>query len=317
MALDRDLLVHLYRTMLKIRRFEETAQREGQAGRMPGFMHLYAGEEAVATGVCAHLTESDYITSTHRGHGHCLAKGASVKGMIAELYARSTGVCRGRGGSMHMYDFSKGILGANGIVGAGLPLACGTALTARLAKTDQVTVGFLGDGATNAGAFHESLNLSAIWDLPVVWVVENNLYGEATPLEFVTKVPDLTLRAVPYGIPALAADGQDVLAVYAAAGEAVARARSGGGPTLLVCNTYRYSGHFVGDAAGYRTREEEAAYRALDCLERFKSQGHLTADELSAIEAELVAEIVEALAFAAESPWPDPSEVLTDVYTRL
>lgn len=317
MSLDADKLRWLYKTMVKIRRFEETAQREGAAGRMPGFMHLYAGEEAVATGVCAHLTDEDFITSTHRGHGHCLAKGASVKGMIAELYARSTGVCRGKGGSMHMYDFSKGILGANGIVGAGLPLACGTALKAKLTGTNQVTVGFMGDGATNQGAFHESLNLSSIWDLPVVWVVENNLYGEATPLEFATRVTDLAQRAVSYAMPALTVDGQDVLAVYEAAGEAVARARQGGGPTLLVAKTYRYSGHFAGDAATYRTREEEEEYRARDCIERFKRQGHLSAETMAAIEAELAQEFAEALAFAAESPWPEPSDVLRDVYVSL
>lgn len=305
--------------MLLIRRFEETAERESKAGRMPGFMHLYAGEEAVAVGVCAHLRQTDFVTSTHRGHGHCIAKGAPVRGMVAELFARATGVCGGKGGSMHMFDFGKGVLGANGIVGAGLPLACGAALTAKTRGTDQVAVAFMGDGATNHGTFHESLNLASIWSLPVVFVVENNLYGEGTPLESTTRVAEIARRAASYGMPGETVDGQDVLAVYAAAGAAVARARSGGGPSLLVCQTYRYGGHFVGDAATYRTRAEEEAYRQRDCLERLRrhlrERDLLPQGELERCEREVAAELDDALRYAASSPWPD--DLLDDVYVRL
>lgn len=319
MAIDRNTARALYETMVRIRRFEETAQAESLAGRLPGFMHVYIGEEAVATGVLAHLRETDYITSTHRGHGHCIAKGAELHRMMAELAGRETGLCRGRAGSMHMIDFSRGILGANGIVGAGLPLACGAGLKLRYRGEDGVCVAFVGDGGTNIGAFHESLNLASVWSLPVVFVVENNLYGEGTPLEFVTKVPDLRQRAEAYAMPGVVADGQDVVDTYEKAAPLVERARRGEGPSLLVCNTYRYGGHFVGDQGRYRPPEEVAEYERRDAIRRMRarclSEGWLSEAELDAIDEAVRREVEEALAFARQGPWPEDVEAY--VYVRL
>src|SRR5439155_20666029 len=242
------------------------------AGELPGFLHFYAGEEAVAVGVCANLNDDDFITSTHRGHGHCIAKEVDVKEMMAELYGKATGSCRGKGGSMHIADVSKGMLGANGIVGGGAPLAVGAGLTAKINGRGQVSVCFFGDGASNQGAFHEAANLAAIWKLPVLFVCENNGYAEATPASYSVSVQDIADRAKAYNMPGFTVDGQDVMAMYEAAGAAVERARSGEGPTLLEAKTYRYYGHYSGDPGGYRTEDEINAAKSRDCIERFKRQ---------------------------------------------
>lgn len=317
---SRELLGRGYEMMVTIRRFEETAAREGRAGRMPGFMHLYAGQEAVAAGVGAHLEVSDWIASTHRGHGHCIAKGLDLGAMMAELFARETGICRGKGGSMHMADFHRGMLGANGIVGAGLPLAVGAALTAKLKGNGQVAIAFFGDGATTIGAFHESVNLAAVWQLPIVFVDENNHYAEATPIEYYTRARPVAERAALYGLPAERVDGQDFFAVSAAASAAIVRARAGDGPSLIECDTYRYFGHFVGDAEGYRTREEVDAARARDCIHRFRervlAEGSMSEAQLQAIDTRVQAAIAAAIRFAETSPSPLAAEVLEDVYVN-
>ncbi|MBW2420269.1 MAG: thiamine pyrophosphate-dependent dehydrogenase E1 component subunit alpha, partial [Deltaproteobacteria bacterium] len=235
MDLTRERLLEAYRTMRMIRAFEEKLLELVSLGKMAGFMHLYVGEEAVATGVCMHLATSDTVASTHRGHGHCIAKGVDVAGMMAELFGRSTGLCRGKGGSMHIADMDKGMLGANGIVGAGIPLTTGAALTAKHKRSGGVAVAFFGDGATNQGAFHESLNMAANWKLPAVYVIENNGFGEFTPTDFVIPVKDIAVRADSYGMKSLIADGMDLFDVYAKAGEAVDHARRGDGPVLLEC----------------------------------------------------------------------------------
>ncbi|MBI2015971.1 MAG: thiamine pyrophosphate-dependent dehydrogenase E1 component subunit alpha [Candidatus Rokubacteria bacterium] len=318
MALDKQTLKSLYETMARIRAFEERVRKEFAAGKLPGFVHLYAGQEAVAAGVCACLRPTDYIVSNHRGHGHCIAKGVDPKGMMAELYGRATGTCKGKGGSMHIADIDKGMLGANGIVGAGFPLACGPGLTAKVKGTDQVSVCFFGDGATNQGTFHESVNLAAIWKLPVIFVAENNGYAEATPVSYAVSVPVLADRAQAYGIPGVTVDGMNVVAVHEAAAKAVARARAGEGPTLLECKTYRYYGHFEGDAQSYKTKEEVQRYRDRDPLRVFRQQaaetGSIPSAELDAIDAKAAAEIDAAVAFAESSPEPRPEDTFTDVY---
>lgn len=318
MALDKQTLKSLYETMARIRAFEERVRKEFAAGKLPGFVHLYAGQEAVAAGVCACLRPTDYIVSNHRGHGHCIAKGVDPKGMMAELYGRATGTCKGKGGSMHIADIDKGMLGANGIVGAGFPLACGPGLTAKVKGTDQVSVCFFGDGATNQGTFHESVNLAAIWKLPVIFVAENNGYAEATPVSYAVSVPILADRAQAYGIPGVTVDGMNVVAVHEAAAKAVARARAGEGPTLLECKTYRYYGHFEGDAQSYKTKEEVQRYRDRDPLRGFRQQagetGSIPSAELDAIDAKAAAEIDAAVAFAESSPEPRPEDTFTDVY---
>jgi pyruvate dehydrogenase E1 component alpha subunit len=272
MNLSTDALLDVYRRMRTIRLFEEKLSELVNSGRLAGFLHLYAGEEAVAVGVCRHLSDRDVVCSTHRGHGHCIAKGVDIRGMMAELFGRKTGICKGKGGSMHIADLDRGMLGANGIVGAGIPLATGAALTAMVKKTGGVAIAFFGDGATNQGQFHEALNIASIWKLPAVYVVENNGYGEATPMEFVTPMRDLAERAAAYGMPGVIANGMDFFDVHEKAGQAIERARSGEGPTLLECKTYRYFGHYVGDPLTYRTKEEADEVRrsrdALDILEQ-------------------------------------------------
>jgi TPP-dependent pyruvate/acetoin dehydrogenase alpha subunit len=316
--LTGETLVGMYERMALIRAFEETTGRQYADGQIPGFVHLYAGEEAVAVGVCTHLSDADYITSTHRGHGHCIAKGVDVAGMAAELMGRRTGICKGKGGSMHVADVDKGMLGANGIVGGGYPLACGAALTAKMHGTGAVAVCFFGDGASNQGTFHESVNLAAIWKLPVVFVCENNGYAEATPFSYHCSVGDVATRAQGYGIPGVVVDGLDVLAVFEAAGEAIDRARRGDGPSLIEAKTYRFYGHEEGDAATYRTAEELEAYKARDPLTTFAA--HLTSSA-TATEAELdrISEAAQAIvdaayAAGAVAPWPDAAETLDDVY---
>ncbi len=319
MDLTREQLLDVYRQMRLIRNFEMKLADLVTAGKMAGFLHLYAGEEAVAVGVCSHLGDADVVNSTHRGHGHCIAKGVDVHGMMAELFGRSTGTCRGKGGSMHIADLDKGMLGANGIVGAGIPLTAGSALTAKVKKTGGVAVAFFGDGATNQGSFHEALNIASIWDLPALFVVENNGYGEATPMEFVTPFTDLARRADAFAMNSATADGMDFFDVYEKAGEAIERARAGEGPTLLECKTYRYMGHYVGDPMTYRTKEEAEAWKQNnDPLDNFEAKvveaALVDADDLRTIDAEVVALLEEAVEAAENAPFPQPADVLTDVY---
>lgn len=309
----------MYRKMVEIRQFEDAVHLLFGQGKLPGFVHLYAGEEAIAVGVGAHLNQRDSITSTHRGHGHCIAKECDLNGMMAELYGKATGLCKGKGGSMHIADLDKGMLGANGIVGGGFPLACGAALTAKVKKSGAVSVCFFGDGANNQGTFHEGLNLAAIWKLPVVFVAENNGYAEATPFTYASSCTRIADRASGYNMPGVVVDGKDVLAVYRAAGEAIARARRGEGPTLIECITYRNYGHFEGDAQKYKTEEEKAEHlNERDAIALFRrhllATQTLTADEISGIERDVEAAVQEAIRFAEESPYPDASELLTDVY---
>jgi pyruvate dehydrogenase E1 component alpha subunit len=319
MELTYERLLGAYRTMRMIRSFEEKLIELVNLGTMSGFLHVYLGEEAVATGVCAQLGEGDYVASTHRGHGHAIAKGVDVRGMMAELFGRRTGTCKGKGGSMHIADLDKGMLGANGIVGAGIPLATGAALTAKLKRTGGVAIAFFGDGASNQGAFHESLNLAAIWKLPAVYVVENNGWGEFTPTAYVVPVRDIAERAASYAMPALIADGMDFFDVFAKAGEAVARARRGEGPTLLECKTYRFAGHFVGDPLAYRRKGEAEQWMAeRDPLRRFTTrvlaEGLLSEQDLQRADGEVARHIADAVAAAEAAPQPDVGEVTTDVY---
>jgi len=318
MDLSREQLLWIYERMALTREFEGRIAQLFAAGELPGFLHFYVGEEAVAVGVCAALRDDDFITSTHRGHGHCIAKGVDVREMMAELYGKATGACKGKGGSMHIADVDKGMLGANGIVGGGAPLAVGAGLTGKMNGRGQVAICFFGDGASNQGAFHEASNLASIWRLPVVFVCENNGYAEATPATYSVSVQDIAARAGSYNMPGLVVDGQDVFAVYEAASEAVRRARAGEGPSLLECKTYRYLGHYSGDPGGYRTEEEIAAARARDCIARFKQQvlgrGLLAEADLDAVDQKAKAAVDEAIAFAKESPLPSVDEVTTDVY---
>jgi pyruvate dehydrogenase E1 component alpha subunit len=321
MDLTRDQLLDAYRTLRMIRSFEDKLDELVKLGKLGGFLHLYAGEEAVATGVCSHLGDGDVVCSTHRGHGHCIAKGVDVDGMMAELFGRSTGVCKGKGGSMHIADVDKGMLGANGIVGAGIPLATGAALSAKLKKTGGVAVAFFGDGASNQGQFHESLTMASNWKLPVVYVVENNGFGEFTPTDFVVPVKDIAERAAAYAMRSEIADGMDFFDVYAKAGQAIAAARAGEGPTLLECKTYRFRGHFVGDPLVYRSKQESEDWiQNRDPLPTFEARvveaGLVEADALRRIDGE-VSEALEAAVAAAEAaPLPRPEDVLDDVYVE-
>jgi pyruvate dehydrogenase E1 component alpha subunit len=318
MDVGPDTLLSLHRTMLTIRLFEQRVAREFRTGEIPGFVHMYIGEEAVAAGVCANLRDDDYVTSTHRGHGHCIAKGCELDAMMAEIYGREDGLCKGRGGSMHIADFSRGMLGANAIVGGGIALATGAGLAANVRGSDQVAVAFFGDGAANQGVLHESLNLAAIWRLPVVYVCENNGFAESTPSAYATSVPDVASRATAYGIPGVIADGRDVLEVFAATKEAVRRARAGEGPTLLEVKTYRFMGHFEGDPEKYRDeadRQELADNDALPALrELIVAGGHASDGELDALGAEIEAAVDRAVEFARSSPFPDPSGIERYVY---
>jgi pyruvate dehydrogenase E1 component alpha subunit len=321
MDIDKDQLLWAYERMRLIREFEERLHADFAAGNIPGFVHLYAGEEAVATGLCAHLRDDDFITSTHRGHGHCIAKGVDIRSMMAEIYGKSTGACKGKGGSMHIADVDKGMLGANGIVGGGPPLACGAGLTAKIKGTDQVTVCFFGDGASNQGTTFEGLNLAGIWKLPVIFVCENNGYAETTSPKYSVSGQDIAARARGFGMPSVAVDGLDFFAIHEAAREAVARARRDEGPTFIEAQTYRYYGHFEGDTIKYRDRQEEQHYRSLDCLQRFRKtvieQELLSQAELDAIDERARATIDDALRFAQESQPPTLSDLLTDVYVNV
>ena len=319
--LSPEIRKSLYRQMTRIRKFEEKTHELYKAGRLTGMSpHLCIGEEASAVGVISVLNPDDYILSTHRGHGHCLAKGAQMGKMYAELFGKETGYCHGRGGSMHIADVAQGNLGANGIVGAGMPIALGAGFSILKKQTNQVVVCFFGDAATNQGSFHEAMNMSKAFHLPIVWVCENNLYGLSTPIEKVAATPMLSDRAKGYAMPGVSVDGMDVEAVRAAAVEAVHRARLGGGPTLLEIRTYRYFGHGASDHRPYRTREEEqewwkrcpvASYRA-----RLLAEGMITESELAALEKEIDAEVEAGVAFAESSPDPKPQESTLYVYAE-
>src|SRR4051812_18220362 len=318
-TLDKPGLLSLYRQMLVIRRTEEQLAKSYQAGMIPGACHTYVGQEAVATGVCAHLRKDDAVFSTHRGHGHALAKGVSPRELMAELFGRVTGCSRGRGGSMHLFAPEVGMMGTSGIVGPCILQAAGAGYSFKLLKTDRVGVAFFGDGAVNNGAFHEGINLAAIWDLPVLFVCENNMYATEVPYATVARNTNVAERGHVYGIPGIAVDGNDVLAVYEAAGEAVRRARAGEGPTLLECRTYRTRSHAEGMRdAGYRTREEVDEWKTRDpiaALEaRLIAEGTATAHELAAVDEEIKAIVAAALEFATNSPWPDPATATAHVY---
>jgi len=318
LALPTDRLIGMLRMMLLIRAFEERADELFAQGRAHGTMHLSIGQEAVPTGVCAALRSDDYILSTHRGHGHCLAKGADVHRMMAEFLGKETGYCRGRGGSMHIADVESGNLGANGIVAGGLPIATGVGLSIQIGRTGQVCVAFFGDGAANEGAFHEALNLASIWRLPVVFVCENNQYAMSMPVERSMNVERISQRACAYDILGQTVDGMRVLDVFEAARVAVDRARAGEGPTLLECMTYRYKGHSKSDRQRYRTRETIDAWRERDPIRQFRemltADGLLTADAAEALDQEARAAIEDALRFAEASPEPDPATLLDGVY---
>jgi pyruvate dehydrogenase E1 component alpha subunit len=316
--ISKEKLLWMYERMRLIRTFEDRVADLFTQGNLPGFVHLYAGEEAIAVGVMAHLKDRDRITSTHRGHGHCIAKGVDIKGMMAELYGKATGLCKGRGSSMHIADIGKGMLGANGIVGAGGPLACGSALTTKVLGTDEVTICFFGDGAAEQGTIHESMNLAAIWKLPLVFVCENNMYAVTTPISYHCAAGEICARAMAYDIPGVAIDGTDVLAVFETAGEAVNRARRGEGPSLIEVRAFRYYGHFMGEPQTYKTKEEIEGYKARDPIKAFKSRllerGQASESELTKIDILAEKAVDEAVRFAEESPLPAPEECLTDVY---
>lgn len=318
MEIPREKLVLMLERMLKIRYFEDRVKDLFAAGELPGFVHLYLGEEAVAVGACAVLNDNDYITSTHRGHGHIIAKGGEMKCMMAELYGKATGYNKGKGGSMHIACPELGILGANGIVGAGLPIATGAALSAKLRNSQQVAVCFFGDGASNEGTFHESLNIASAFSLPVVYVCENNLYAVGTRQSDVRKVEDIADRAIGYGMPGLAIDGNNVVAVYEAVKEAVDRARAGGGPTLIECKTYRWRAHFEGEPDNYRPPEEVAAWIKREPIAPFRrllvDGGVLTEEEAGRIEAAVIAERDEAVEFARRSLLPEPETALEGLW---
>ncbi len=318
--LNRDSFLWMYRTMVTIRRFEEQSRREADAGKLRG-MHSSIGQEAVPTGICAHLRDDDYVLGTHRSHHHCIAKGVDLSEMMAELLGKSTGTNKGKGGTMHIADINKGMLGANGVVGSNIPVATGVGLSAKVRGTDQVSVVFFGDGASSQGVLHESMNLASIWKLPVLFVCENNRYAESTPFEFTVAGASVANRAAGYDMPGVSVDGQDVLEMHEVASEAVARARNGDGPTLIEAQTYRYQGHFgADDPLGYRTQEEEDYYEARDCLVRIEAHivdgGFATESELRAIDEECQQAVTDATTFADESPFPDADELMTDVYVN-
>ena len=319
-ALDKPVLLDIYRKMVAVRTFEETAADLYLKGQLPGFLHVYIGEEAVAAGVMAHLTPQDMITSTHRGHGHAVAKGARFDIMMAELFAKKTGYCHGKGGSMHIADLDLGMLGANGIVGGGVPIATGAGLALKMKGTDRVTVCFFGDGGSNTGAFYEGVNLAAVWNLPVVFVCENNQYAESTPRAMHQKVKYVSDRSAAFNIPGETMDGMDVFEVYQKAGEAIDRARAGKGPTLLEARTYRFMGHFIGDPQPYRTKEEVEEWKQRDPIlvfrRRMLGEGKVSAAELDAIDAAIKKEIEAAVEFGRTSPEPDVETALQDIFTE-
>lgn len=317
-VLSKKAKIKMYRQMLKIRRFEEKVDEFFKANLMWGTCHLYTGEEATAVGAIATLKNEDYITSTHRGHGHCIAKGARLDKMMAELLGKETGYCRGRGGSMHIADVESGNLGANGVVGGGIPIAVGAALSSNMKKDGRVTLCFFGDGASNNGTFHESINLASVWKLPVVFVVENNLYGMSVPVKKASSVENIADRSKGYGIPGYIVDGNDVEAVFETVKEAVDLARSGGGPSMIECKTYRWMGHSKSDANVYRTKEEINSWKQRCPIKRYRekliNEGVATEEGLKQVEESVDKAIYEAEEFAKNSPEPKVGEVLEGIY---
>ena len=313
-----DTQVGLLRTMIRIRAFEERVRDLFAAGRLPGFVHLSIGQEAVAAGACGALRTEDYVLSTHRGHGHMVAKGANTARMMAELYAKRTGSCKGKGGSMHIADASVGVLGANGVVAGGLTVAAGVGLSIKQRRTDQVCLCFFGDGASNRGPFHEALNLAVVWKLPVIFLCENNGWASTTPHRYACAVQDVAARSAGYGLPGMIVDGMDVLAVHAAVKEVVDRARAGGGPALVEAKVVRWQGHYEGDPQGYRDRSEVAEGKARDPIARLRStlldEGILGPDQVAGFERAAQAEIDAAAAFGESSPLPAPEEALDDLF---
>ena len=313
---QKELAGHFYKVMYRTRRFEEEVFEFYKRGLMPGLAHLYLGQEAVAAGACAALKDSDYIGSTHRGHGHLVARGADLRRMMAEILGKATGYSKGKGGSMHIMAMDKGILGANGIVGGEIPIAVGAAYSSKLCKTGAVTLSFFGESATNEGVFHESVNMAAAWDLPVVFVIENNLYGISVDIRKVTREHQLYKRALAYGIPGSTIDGNDVFAVYREVDKAVKRARQGEGPAMIECLTYRWQGHHVGDPGVYRPESEVAEWKGKEPIARLEAEGILPPEEISAIRAMVDEEIAEACAFAEESPYAGIEEAFKDVFVE-
>ena len=316
--LEPGLLLGMYRSMVLIRRFEERVNELYMEGRIPSTLHLYIGQEAVAAGVCANLREGDTVLSTHRPHGHSLAKGVAPRAIMAELFGKASGCSKGKGGSMHVGDIAQGVLPAIAIVGANVPIAAGIALAAKMRKDGGVAACFFGDGATNEGAWHEGLNIAAVWNLPAVFVCENNLYAASTPFSAAFKIRNVAERACAYGIPGVVVDGNDVLEVQRAARQAVERARDGQGPTLLECMTYRLCGHSRSDPRTYRSREEEESWQQHDPIPRFRrwltSQGAAAGEDLREIEDEVERTIQDAIEYAEASPEPAPQDVTTDVF---
>jgi len=313
---NEEVMKSIYWTMLKIRKFEERAVELFMAQELPGFLHSYLGQEAVAAGVCSCLREDDYITSTHRGHGHVIAKGLRLDRMMAELFGKTAGYCKGKGGSMHIADFSIGVLGANGIVGGGIPIATGAALSAKMRKSQQVVVCFFGDGASNQGSFHEAANMAAVWNLPIVYLCENNLYAVSTAQERHQKIRDISVRSTGYGFGGITVDGNDPIAVHRAVAPAVDRARRGEGPTLVECKTYKWLGHYVGDPGAYRPKEEVTAWKAKDPLPRYErylaEEGVMSKLEMESVQQCVWEEVEAAVDFARRSPSPTPEDALED-----
>ena len=320
-GINKETLVHMYRKMLEVRRFEEKVWDLFGRNLVPGTLHLYLGEEAVAVGVCANLNIDDYITSTHRGHGHCIAKGADLNKMMAEIFGKKTGYCKGKGGSMHVADAFVGILGATAVVGSAIPIAVGAGLSCKLRKTSQVVACFFGDGASNNGTFHEALNMAAVWKLPVVFVCENNMYAMGTRISNVTAIENIADRAAAYGMLGVIVDGNDVIAVYKAGKEAIERARNAGGPTLIECKTYRHKGHSRFDPAKYRPPKEVEEWMRRDPIPRFKNkmiqENIMTNEEAEEIDNDAVETVEKSAKFAIESPYPKPEDALEDVFVKL
>lgn len=310
--MKEELALSLYRQMVRIRKFEDKLYELFLRSVVPGTMHQYTGQEAVAVGVCAHLTKDDYITSTHRGHGHCIAQGVRINAIMAEMFGKATGCCKGLGGSMHIADFGAGMLGANGIVGGGIPIAVGAGWTCKYKNNEHVSVAFFGEGASNEGSFHEAVNLAAIWHLPVIFVCENNLYGFTTHYKRTMLLNDISDRAAAYGIPGVSVDGMDVRAVYKVAGEIIKRARKKEGPTLLECKTYRFRGHSRFEKPTYRTKEELEEWMKRDPITGFSQylrvELKINEEEINDINEEAVSELEEAVRFAENSPDPEPQD---------
>ncbi len=321
--MEKELLIEMYKTMLKIRRFEERILQLDQHKEIPGWLHSYIGEEAVATGVCQNLENNDYITSTHRGHGHCIAKGVDLNSMMAELYGKATGSCKGRGGSMHIADASLGMLGANGIVGGGIPIATGAGLGCKYLKNGRIVVAFFGDGATDTGSFHESLNFASIFNLPIIYMVENNLYAQSfscyKPGECHVNVKSLSERAKAYNIPSVVADGMDVVDVYEKIKKVVKDIRDGKGPVLVEALTYRYRGHYEGDAIVYRTTEELEEWKKKDPIpglaNKLVKENIATKAELESVEKDVLDELEAAVEFARKSPYPKKEEAMDFIFS--